>query len=57
MVLSCEIRFDQNPHGVYFAGQLLSGSVVLNLDKPKKIKGECLCGGGKQTKWPNLIGR
>lgn len=40
MVVKCVVLFDQNSHGVFYSGQVMSGSVQLTLDKPKKFKGE-----------------
>ncbi|XP_030559141.1 arrestin domain-containing protein 3-like [Drosophila novamexicana] len=38
MVVSCEIDFKDNPFGVFYAGQVIFGSVVLNADKEKLVK-------------------
>lgn len=38
MPTTCVISFD-NPDGVYYAGQLLRGTVVLTLTKEKKVRG------------------
>lgn len=38
MVLGCEIDFKDNPFGIYYAGQVISGSVSLNADKEKLVK-------------------
>jgi len=40
MAVTCEIDFDNNPHGTYFGGQVLTGRVTLKLDKMKLVKGE-----------------
>lgn len=40
MVVSCEIDFKDNPFGVFYAGQVIFGSVVLNADKEKLVKGK-----------------
>ncbi|CAG9804950.1 unnamed protein product [Chironomus riparius] len=39
MVVNCEVKFDNNPNAIFFAGQTLSGVVELTIDKPKKIRG------------------
>lgn len=39
MATNCVISFDQNEYGTYFTGQLLTGKVVLTLNKSKKFKG------------------
>ncbi|XP_037942937.1 arrestin domain-containing protein 17-like [Teleopsis dalmanni] len=38
MVVSCVIEFDNSSSDTYFADQILKGKVILNADKPKKIK-------------------
>ncbi|XP_032593056.1 arrestin domain-containing protein 2 [Drosophila grimshawi] len=37
MVVTCEINLKDNPFDVYYAGQLVSGSVVLNTDKQRLV--------------------
>lgn len=34
----CDISFDDNSHGVFFAGQTLSGQVEITVPKAKKVK-------------------
>ncbi|XP_067638591.1 arrestin domain-containing protein 17-like [Eurosta solidaginis] len=52
MVVSCDIQFDGNEFGVYFAGQQVNGSVVLKADKPKDVKAVVLnLSGYALTKW------
>ena len=36
----CTIEFDNNPYGTYFAGQVVTGKVTIQSDKPKNVKGE-----------------
>uniref|UniRef100_A0A1I8P3Z9 Arrestin C-terminal-like domain-containing protein n=1 Tax=Stomoxys calcitrans TaxID=35570 RepID=A0A1I8P3Z9_STOCA len=38
MVVNCVIEFEQNLTGTYYAGQLVTGTVVLKSDKPKEVK-------------------
>lgn len=39
MGVKCEIKFEQNPHGVFYAGQVMSGAVQISMDKARKFKG------------------
>lgn len=39
MVVTCEISFDNNKHGTFYAGQLVSGCVTLKSDKIKEVQG------------------
>ncbi|XP_023292038.2 arrestin domain-containing protein 17 [Lucilia cuprina] len=58
MANNCVITFDQNEYGTYFTGQLLTGKVVITLNKPKKFKGIKLqINGYAQCQWRERHGR
>lgn len=37
-MVQCVIKYDNNPNGVFYCGQTMSGVVELLNDKPRKIK-------------------
>ncbi|XP_034485851.1 arrestin domain-containing protein 2 [Drosophila innubila] len=54
MVVSCVINFKNNELGTYYAGQVISGSVVLTADKPKMVQAVILkIRGYASTLWTN----
>ncbi|KAL9896929.1 arrestin domain-containing protein 2-like [Glossina fuscipes fuscipes] len=55
MVINCDIEFDNNPHGVYFSGQKLTGRFTLSVNKVKKIKAVVLkVLGCASTQWTEI---
>ena len=39
---SCQIVFDKNDHGTFFTGQIVSGKVIIELNRKKKLRGKFL---------------
>lgn len=39
MVVGCDIEFDQNLSGTFYAGQIVSGRIILKCDKVKEVTG------------------
>lgn len=40
MGIKCEIKFVDNPLGIFYAGQKVAGKVDLSVDRATKITGE-----------------
>lgn len=58
MANNCVISFDQNEYGTYFTGQLLTGKVIITLNKTKKFKGIKLqINGFAHCQWRERRGR
>ncbi|XP_061393222.1 arrestin domain-containing protein 17-like [Musca vetustissima] len=52
MVVTCDIQFENNPQGCFFAGQVLSGKIILSADKIKQVKAVVLkIKGFAHTSW------
>ncbi|ALC47979.1 CG18747 [Drosophila busckii] len=52
MVVTCEISFDNNKFGIFYAGQLVSGCVTLKSDKVKEVQAALVkVVGYSLTKW------
>ncbi|XP_030558985.1 arrestin domain-containing protein 17 isoform X1 [Drosophila novamexicana] len=52
MVVTCEFSFDNNRHGTFYAGQLVSGCVTLKSDKIKEVQAALVkVVGYSITKW------
>uniref|UniRef100_A0A182KJ84 Arrestin_C domain-containing protein n=1 Tax=Anopheles christyi TaxID=43041 RepID=A0A182KJ84_9DIPT len=50
--IRCDVQFDDNPQGVFRAGDTVSGTVEIQLDKPKKFRGIALrINGFAATSW------
>ncbi|XP_034665283.1 arrestin domain-containing protein 2 [Drosophila subobscura] len=48
----CEIQFNNNAQGIYYAGQVISGQVVIQTDKVKQVKAVVLkIKGYAETHW------
>ncbi|KAH8369101.1 hypothetical protein KR009_000927 [Drosophila setifemur] len=56
MTVTCEVDFDNNPHGTFFGGQVLTGRVTLKLDKMKLVKAITLyVTGYAETRWSERV--
>ncbi|KMZ02057.1 arrestin domain-containing protein 17 [Drosophila simulans] len=52
MVVTCEISFDNNRHGTFYAGQLVNGCATLKCDRSKEVQAVLLkVVGYSITKW------
>ncbi|CAO1409816.1 unnamed protein product [Diamesa serratosioi] len=57
MSVDCQIKFDNNPRGIFTSGQSLTGTVVLSLDKVRKFRGFLLTiEGVAKCKWTEKKG-
>lgn len=43
MGVKCEIKFADNPLGIFYVGQTVIGKVDLSIDRNIKITGQLLC--------------
>ncbi|XP_039431725.1 arrestin domain-containing protein 3-like [Culex pipiens pallens] len=54
--VNCDILFDNNPNGIFKAGDAVSGSVTLTLTQLKKVRGVCLLiTGFAETFWTSKV--
>ncbi|XP_052867851.1 arrestin domain-containing protein 17-like [Anopheles cruzii] len=50
--VKCDVLFDNNPQGIFRAGDTVSGTVEIQLEKPKKVRGIALrINGFASTSW------